>query len=97
MLTHIVTFTWNDQVPEGHSEAARGVLEAFGRTLSGCVSYSCGPDAGVSGGNADFAVVAVFADVESWRAYDTDPEHDRIRAEIFRPYVAQRSAVQIHG
>ena len=97
MFTHIVTFTWNDEVPRGHAAAAREQLMAYASTLEVCLSYTCGPDAGVNDGNADFAVVAVFEDEASWHAYDTADEHNRIRAELFRPYVTLRSAVQIRG
>ena len=97
MLTHIVTFTWNDRVPPGHAEFARENLYAYAATLEGCVSYTCGPDAGLLEGNADFAVVAVFEDEAAWHAYDTADEHNRIRAEIFRPYVTARSAVQVRS
>ena len=97
MITHIVTFVWNDQVPSGHAEFAQTELYAYARTLKGCVSYTCGPDIGINQDNADFAVVAVFEDEASWHAYDTADEHNRIRAEIFRPYVSARSAVQVRS
>lgn len=97
MLTHIVTFTWNDQVPAGHAEDAQRQLYAYAATLKGCVSYTCGPDAGLVQGNADFAVVSVFEDEAAWHAYDSADEHNRIRAELFRPYVTARSAVQVRS
>lgn len=97
MFTHIVTFEWKDDVPQGHAETARTALEAYARTLHGCISYVCGPDAGLGTDNADFAVVAVFESEAAWHAYDTADEHNRIRTEIFRPWVARRSAVQIRG
>ena len=97
MFTHIVTFEWKDDVPAGHAEAAQAALEAYARTLEGCISYTCGPDAALGADNADFAVVAVFGSEADWHAYDTADEHNRIRAEIFRPWVSRRSAVQIRG
>ena len=97
MFTHVVTFTWNENVPAGHPESAREQLYAYARTLQGCVSYTCGPDLGLVQGNADFAVIAVFEDEASWHAYDTADEHNRIRAEVFRPYVSVRSAVQVRS
>jgi hypothetical protein len=42
----------------------------------------------------DFAIVATFASVDGWRAYDAHPEHDRVRGEIIRPWIAERAAVQ---
>ena len=97
MITHVVTFVWNDSVPEGHALSAQQQLHAYAATLRGCVSYTCGPDIGAVQGNADFAVVAVFEDEDSWHAYDTADEHNRIRAEVFRPYVSARSAVQVRS
>lgn len=97
MFTHVVTFTWNEDVPAGHAETAQRNLYEYAKTLKGCISYTCGPDAGFNEGNADFAVVSVFEDEAAWHAYDTADEHNRIRAEIFRPWVKLRSAVQIRG
>jgi hypothetical protein len=42
-------------------------------------------------------VAAVFEDVAAWQAYDTAPEHDRIRAEYFGPYVATRAVIQFEA
>ena len=97
MFTHVVTFTWNDNVPADHAVTAQQHLYAYAKTLKGCISYTCGPDARINDGNADFAVVSVFEDEAAWHAYDTADEHNRIRAEIFRPWVSVRSAVQIRG
>lgn len=97
MFTHVVTFTWNDNVPADHASTAQQHLYAYAKTLKGCISYTCGPDAGINDGNADFAVVSVFENEAAWHAYDTADEHNRIRAEIFRPWVSVRSAVQIRG
>jgi len=48
----------------------------------GTLSYTIGPDMGLRDGNWSFAIVADFADEESYRAYDTDAEHNRLRAEL---------------
>ena len=65
MLHHIVLFTWNDKVPAGHPEVAANVLRKYAATLDGLVSYNCGPNAGHTSTAADFAVSAVFEDVEN--------------------------------
>ena len=39
MFHHVVLFTWNDSVPDGHPEAARAELTAYSATLEGLVSY----------------------------------------------------------
>jgi heme-degrading monooxygenase HmoA len=94
MFHHVVLFTWNDQGPAGHAEFAQKELQKYATTLSGLVSYFCGPNAGLTAGAADFAVTAVFESEEAWHAYDTADEHNRIRREVFGPYVAERKVIQ---
>lgn len=97
MLHHIVLFTWNDNVPAGHPEIAANELRKYAATLDGLVSYNCGLNAGHTPTAADFAVSAVFEDVAAWHAYDTADEHNRIRAEVFGPYVANRTVIQFES
>lgn len=94
MFHHVVLFTWNDSVPPGHPEAARAELTAYAATLDGLVSYRCGSNLGLSQNAADFGIVAVFDNQAAWHAYDTADEHNRIRREVFAPYVATRSVIQ---
>lgn len=44
-----------------------------------------GQDLGLRPGGASYALTVDFPDEESYRAYDRDPEHNRIRAEAFAP------------
>ena len=97
MLHHIVLITWNDKVPAGHPEIAVNELRKFAATLDGLVSYNCGLNAGHTAMAADIAVSAVFEDVAAWHAYDTADEHNRIRAEVFGPYVANRTVIQFES
>jgi hypothetical protein len=94
MIQHIVLFTWNDKVPAGHETVAANELRRYAATLDGLVSYHCGPNLGYKDGTLDFGVAAVFEDFAAWQAYDIAPEHDRIRAEIFGPYVDTRAVIQ---
>lgn len=48
----------------------------------GTLSYTVGDDLGLREGNWSFAIVADFADIDSYQAYDQDAEHNRIRARI---------------
>lgn len=97
MFHHVVLFTWNDSVPDGHPEAARAELTAYAATLEGLVSYRCGANLGLSQNAADFGIVAVFENEAAWHAYDTADEHNRIRREVFAPYVATRSVIQFEA
>lgn len=97
MFHHIVLFSWNNSVPAGHAAIAAQELRRYATTLGGLVSYHCGENLGLTNGAADFAVSAVFEDEESWHAYDIADEHNRIRAEIFQPYVATRTVIQFRS
>src|SRR5215469_14240697 len=48
----------------------------------GTLSYTIGDDLGLREGNWSFAIVADFKDVDSYQAYDQDPEHNRVRARL---------------
>lgn len=97
MFRHIVLFTFNDSLPAGHMDTLVTELNGYAATLDGLVSYDCGPNAGVSEGACDFGIVAVFENEAAWHAYDTAEEHNRIRAELFRPWVSARHVIQIRG
>jgi Stress responsive A/B Barrel Domain len=102
-FTHVVTFAW----AEGSDAASDttvvdGIADALRRfvadaELAGLRSWTCGRDAGLASGNADFAVVAVFDDVDAFAVYRDHVEHRRIIDEQIAHRVRQRSAVQFAG
>jgi hypothetical protein len=53
-----------------------------GLNCPGTLSYAVGDDAGLKDGNWSFAIVADFTSRESYKAYDLDAEHNRLRAEL---------------
>jgi hypothetical protein len=53
----------------------------------GLLSITVGRDLGLRDGNWDVAVIADLADEESYRKYDADAEHNRIRREVVAPLV----------
>ena len=73
------------------------LLEALGE-LPGLVpevrSYSIGVDAGLGEGNFDLVVVADFDDTDGYAAYSANADHQRVLAELIRPILAERAAVQ---
>ena len=98
MITHVVAFRWK---PETTPDAIRGIEDALAtlpRLVPTIESYRFGSDLGVSTpANMQFAIVATFATIDDWRAYDVHPEHDRVRADIIRPWIAERAAVQFQS
>ncbi len=92
-FTHVVTFKWRDGDVEADEIA--DALRAVVREADGVQSYRCGPDAGVTPGAYDFAVVGTFDSREAFIAYRDHPEHQRILAEMILPNLESRTAVQL--
>jgi hypothetical protein len=59
----------------------------------GTVSYTLGNDLGLKDGSWSFGIVADFADEASYRGYDVDAEHNRLRGEL-AAHTAQVARVQ---
>ena len=92
-FTHIVTFKWSDDTVD--SQAIADALKAVVATVDGVVSYTAGPDIGLSPGTVDFGLVGVFDDRDSWATYRDNPEHQRIIKEMILPHVDTRTSVQL--
>jgi hypothetical protein len=97
VITHVVVFRWKPEMPPEQMGAIVAELHTLPAIIPSIRDYRCGPDEGVVAGNFDFAVVATFDDLEAWRAYDTDAEHQRIRTEMIVPWVADRASVQLRS
>lgn len=84
--------------PEATPEQVDRVVAAL-RALrfDGLLAFTIGRDAGLRDGNADLAIVSDFADEGSYRAYDTHPEHERIRRELLAPIVARAERCQVRA
>ena len=92
-FTHIVTFKWRE--PDFDATAVAEALRAVVGGVEGVRSYLCGPDAGVTAGTYDFAVVGTFDDREAFLSYRDHPEHQRILTERIVPHLEDRTVVQI--
>jgi Stress responsive A/B Barrel Domain len=51
--------------------------------LPGLLDMRAGADLGLRAGGWDYAITNDWADEASYRAYDADEEHNRLRREIF--------------
>jgi hypothetical protein len=97
VITHIVAFRWKPETAAADIAAIQDALSTMPALVPTIRTYHYGSDLGVSTGNFDFAIVATFVSVEDWRAYDTNPDHDRVRADVIRPWIADRAAVQFES
>lgn len=87
MIRHILLIRCKDSVSPEVVAPIRAALEAL--DCPGRLSFTMGPDLGLRPGNMDVAMVADFADLASYTAYDQDEEHGRIRREMIAP-IAER-------
>lgn len=94
-VAHVANFRWKPEVDAQDVARVEKELTALRHHLDGVVSYVFGPDLGLRAGNADFAVVGVFADLQAYRSYAEDTEHQRILAEVISPLLQERHAVQL--
>ncbi len=80
--------------PDHDTEAVAALLPRFrALDLPGTLDYTIGMDLGLRAGGWSLAIVADFADEAAYRAYDADPEHNRLRAEL-APHAEQIARVQ---
>ncbi len=84
------------KLKDGYDAAELAQIQQGLRELNcpGTVAYSAGTDAGLREGNWDFVIVADFTDVESYRGYDADAEHNALRARL-APMIEQIARAQI--
>jgi|SRR5580704_17594485 hypothetical protein len=94
MLRHVVLFAFEPTLDGAGRDAIASSLEGLVGVVPGLVAMRCGRDAGLTAGNADFAVVADFTDTEAWRGYVDHPAHVAIASAQIRPFVTQRMAAQ---
>jgi hypothetical protein len=97
VITHVVLFRWKPEIPEGQVAAISAGLDQLPGAIGSIRSYRHGSDLGLSAGGFDYAVVATFDDAAGWREYDQDALHDRVRAELIRPWIAERAATQFES
>jgi hypothetical protein len=94
MIRHVVMFTWKPQATPEQKRRVMTELRALPALMTGMRAYQAGPDAGLTPGNFDLAVVADFDDVASYLAYRDHPAHRAVIEESIRPIRQDRASVQ---
>jgi len=91
MIRHVSIFTLKEGADV--AQILRGLDEVRER-VPGPVASSYGLDLGLRAGNGGFATCFDFADESAYRAWDTHPEHEKIRREKIVPHIATASRCQ---
>ena len=88
MIRNVVVGRLRQAGDSGQRAADRALLQEglagiAALRLPGLVAMHVGTDAGLRAGGWDFAITNDWQDVRSYRVYDADTEHNRLRSEIF--------------
>jgi len=94
VIRHVSVITFVDDVSEAEVAAIEAALAELPARLPQLRAYTFGRDLVLADTNASFAVVADFDDIAGYEAYRGDPEHQRILAELIKPLMSARAAVQ---
>ena len=92
MIRHAVIFDWTDDATEAQKALVPERLALLPGLIPQILRYEYGP--GLNPGNADFAVVADFADQEAFAVYRDHPDHQLLIKEVVLPILAARTAIQ---
>ena len=94
MLRHVVLMRWKPETSEADKRAVRTGLAALPRSIPEIRSYQFGDDARIVAGNFEFAIVADFDNASDFRSYAAHEVHQMVIAELIRPILLERAAVQ---
>lgn len=91
---HVVLLRFREDVTAEQTRTLAERLRALPGVIPEVRGYAVGGDAGINPGNADFAIVADFADPKGYLTYRDHPEHRKVVDECITPIAAERIAVQ---
>lgn len=94
MIRHVVLFRWKPEATQEQRARVATELAKLPPLVPSIRGFLLGADAGISQGNADFAVTADFDDEAGFAAYRDDPTHREIIRQHITPITADRTAVQ---
>lgn len=94
MFRHVVMVSFTPDATDAQKEALREGLATMPEQIPEVWGYRFGDDAGLAPDNFDFVVVADFEDQDDYLAYRDHPAHQKLVADLLRPIVARRAAVQ---
>jgi hypothetical protein len=92
MIRHAVILNWTDDATDAQKALVPERLALLPGLIPQIQRYEYGP--GLNPGNADFAIVAEFADHEAFVTYRDHPDHKLFIKEVMMPILGSRTAIQ---
>lgn len=96
MFHHIALLELRADTSEDDIDELVAELRRLPDAIDEIRSFRVGRDAGLADDNATVAVVAGFDDEDGFAVYRDHPTHQRVIAELIRPRLVRRSALQHH-
>lgn len=94
MIRHVASYTWKEGTGAADIQALSEALARLPGLVPDIRAFHFGPDLGVVEGNADFALVADFDDLEAYQRYRASHPHQRLITHLLQPILESRSGVQ---
>src|SRR5262245_1241468 len=94
MFRHVVLLQWTAEATDAQRAAVVDALRLLPGAIPEIRQYDIGVDARVNEGNFDLVVVADFDDIDGYLVYRDHPQHQAVIAELMRPILAARAALQ---
>jgi len=97
MIRHTVIFRWSPEATPEQKQLVESLLGQLSSLVPTIREFSFGTDLGVNEGNFDFAVSAVFDDLDGYLTYRDNPDHRAMVRDHILPIAAARAAVQFES
>ena len=93
-IRHVACFRFRPGTTSDQVEAMTEGLLTLPSVIPQIAEYRIGPDLKLNDDSWDFCVIADFTDTADYRAYQANPEHQRLIATLVKPILAERASVQ---
>ncbi|MGB5169545.1 MAG: Dabb family protein [Acidimicrobiia bacterium] len=97
MLRHVALFRFKPETTDERIEAAMAALSALPDQIDEIRKFRFGPDAGITEGAWDFAVVAVLDNADDYVEYRDHPAHVAVLQDYLAPLIAEAARVQFES
>ena len=94
MIRHVVLLNWKQDTPDTAIAKVTAGLAELMPQIDEIRHCSFGPDLGLYGNNADYALVTDFETAEDFYSYVDDPAHRNLLKHVTGPILASWSSAQ---
>jgi len=97
MLRHVALFRFMPETTNEQVEAAMVALSVLPDQIDVLRKFRFGPDAGITEGAWDFAVVAVLNNADDYVVYRDDPAHVAVLRDYLAPLISEAARIQFES